>query len=133
MATSPNYIRFTHLISSEIIAVNQTLTAAMDYDINQMIKYFYKSMTNSVLKIFKALSDPTRINIAKKLLTRKELSCQELMSHFPLSQPALSHHFNKLIDAEILTVRKDGTNHYYAVNKDYLDKLGIDIQKIIKL
>lgn len=89
-------------------------------------------MSSAGLKIFKALSDSTRINIVKKLLTKKELSCQELMSHFPLSQPTLSHHFNKLIDAEILTVRKDGANHYYAVNQDYLDKLGIDIQKIVK-
>lgn len=89
-------------------------------------------MYNVVLKIFKALSDPTRIDIVKMLLVKKELSCQELMTHFPLSQPALSHHFSKLIDSEILTARKDGTNHYYKVNQDYLDKLGIDIQKIFK-
>lgn len=84
-------------------------------------------MDTIVLKVFKALSDQTRIDIIKKILARKELSCQELMSHFPLSQPTLSHHFNKLIDAEILTVRKNGANHYYTVSQEYLNKLGIDI------
>lgn len=89
-------------------------------------------MSNIVLKIFKALSDPTRMDIVKMLLVKEELSCQELMTHFPLSQPALSHHFNKLIDSEILMCRKDGTNHYYKVNQDYLDKLGINIQKMLR-
>ncbi len=88
-------------------------------------------MPGVVLKVFKALADPTRINIIKKLLTKKELSCQELMSHFPLSQPTLSHHFNKLVDSGILSLRKDGVNHYYEVNRQYLKKLGIDIQQIV--
>lgn len=89
-------------------------------------------MSSIVIKIFKALADPTRIDIVKMLLVKKELSCQELMTHFSLSQPALSHHFSKLIDSEILMCRKDGTNHYYKVNQGYLDKLGIDIQKIFR-
>lgn len=89
-------------------------------------------MSKNTLKVFKALADQTRIKIVKKLLGNDEVSCQELMKHFPLSQPALSHHFSKLLDSGILHARKDGVSHYYSVNKTYLAHLGIDIDKITK-
>ncbi len=88
-------------------------------------------MSKDIVNVFKALSDDTRIDIIRKLLKQTELSCQQLMKFFSLSQPTLSHHFNKLIDAEVLTVRKDGVNHYYGVNKKYLENMGIDINKIV--
>lgn len=84
-------------------------------------------MHASAVKIFKALADSTRIDIVHKLAKHKEVSCKELMKKFPLSQPTLSHHFNKLIDAQILKVRKNGASHFYRVNKAYLKGLGIII------
>ncbi|MBI2051999.1 helix-turn-helix transcriptional regulator [Candidatus Roizmanbacteria bacterium] len=89
-------------------------------------------MAQKLADIFKALSDPTRVSIVRKLLSEKEVSCQMLRTQFSLSQPALSHHFNKLIDANIITVRKNGTSHFYSINKIYLKNLGIDIQKTIE-
>ena len=90
-------------------------------------------MSRLVVKLFKALSDETRVDIIKYLLSnRKELSCQELLDKFPLSQPTLSHHFNKLIDANVLKVRKEGTSHFYSIDNDYLKNFGIDIHKIVK-
>ena len=86
-------------------------------------------MTN-LLKIFKAFSDETRIDILRSLLAKKEISCRELSGRFPLSQPALSHHFNKLIDAEIIIKRKNGTAVYYSINYKYLQNYGFDIKKI---
>ncbi|AHB40142.1 TPA: ArsR family transcriptional regulator [candidate division WWE3 bacterium] len=90
-------------------------------------------MSKNTLKVFKALANRTRIKILKKLVDDEELSCQELMKHFPLSQPTLSHHFGKLIEGGILRVKKDGVSHYYSVNKTYLAGLGVDIEKITKL
>ena len=63
-------------------------------------------MNQQALKIFRALSNKTRGEIIKKLLNQKEISCQQLSGTFSLSQPTLSHHFNKLIDTNILQVRK---------------------------
>jgi ArsR family transcriptional regulator len=80
-------------------------------------------------KLFKALSNQTRIDIVCSLATRKESSCQELMKKFSLSQPTLSHHFNKLIDAKIIQSRRDGVLWYYKLNKSYLKEIGIDINK----
>lgn len=88
-------------------------------------------MSEIVVKIFKSLSDPTRYGIIKSLLQKKEFSCQELSKKFSLSQPALSHHFNKLISAKIINVRKNGTENFYSINRAYLKNMGIDIKKVI--
>ena len=90
-------------------------------------------MSRQIVGLFKALSDETRIDILRRLLREKEIACKELLNNFPLSQPTLSHHFNKLIDANILKERKEGASHIYSINHDYLKKLGIDIQKIVNL
>lgn len=88
-------------------------------------------MNRKTLKVLKALSDKTRAEIIKKLLGQKEISCQELSKKFPLSQPTLSHHFNKLIDANVLQVRKNGVMNFYSIDKKYLKNHGILIEKII--
>ena len=89
-------------------------------------------MSKQVVKLFKALSDETRVDIIRLLLSNgRELSCQELLNKFPLSQPTLSHHFNKLADANILKVRKEGASHFYSIDREYLKNLGIDMHKIV--
>lgn len=88
-------------------------------------------MSRQIIDVFKALSDETRIDILRHLLGKKEIACKELLNNFSLSQPTLSHHFNKLIDANILNERKEGVNHIYSINYQYLRQLGIDIQKIV--
>lgn len=91
-------------------------------------------MGRQAVKLFKALSDETRVDIIRHLLNNgKELSCQELLDKFPLSQPTLSHHFNKLIDANILKERKEGVSHIYSINYQYLKELGVDIQKVVNI
>jgi len=88
-------------------------------------------MARNITKLFKALSDTTRIDIVRNLLTSKEVYCHEIQQKFTLSQPTLSFHLNKLISAEILSVRKEGTSHIYSINQDFLNELGIDIQKLV--
>lgn len=85
------------------------------------------------IKLLKALADETRMKIIKYLFEKKERSCHEVSQRFSLSQPALSHHFNKLIDAEIIKVRKDGVSHFYSINNDFLKSAGIDVSQIIKV
>ena len=90
-------------------------------------------MTSSkqLAKIFKALSDDTRLEIIGHVAKEKEIACQELMKRFPLSQPTMSHHFNKLVKAGGLNNRKDGVVWFYTLNADYLLSLGIQIEKIL--
>lgn len=89
------------------------------------------TQTKQLTKIFKALSDDTRIDILRHVVKEKEIACQELMKRFPLSQPTMSHHFNKLVNAGILNNRRDGVLWFYTINTEFLSKIGLDIAKIV--
>lgn len=89
------------------------------------------SETKQLTKIFKALSDDTRIDILRHVVKEREIACQELMKRFPLSQPTMSHHFNKLVNAGILNNRRDGVLWFYTLNTELLSKVGLDIVKIV--
>ncbi len=88
------------------------------------------SMKKETIKIFKSLADATRLEVIKVMASYNEVTCQELQKHFKLSQPTLSHHFNKLIEANILLYRKEGKMNYYKLNKKLLSDYGININKL---
>lgn len=46
-----------------------------------------------------------------------------------LAQPTLSQHFARLVASEVLTVRKKGTEKFYALNINALERAGIDSAK----
>lgn len=65
--------------------------------------------------VFKALSDPTRRKILR-LLNGREMTAGEISQHFTISLPSLSHHFNALKEADLITARRDRQNIYYSLN-----------------
>lgn len=64
---------------------------------------------------FKALSDPIRREILKKL-KKRDLTPSELNLHFPISGPSLSHHLNALKAANLITADKQGQKIVYSLN-----------------
>lgn len=79
-------------------------------------------------KIFKALSDPARVCIVRKLASPNcsgSFGCAS--SELDLSQPSKSHHFHLLTEAGVVTEHKDGRRKYYQLNHDVLHAAGIDI------
>jgi ArsR family transcriptional regulator, repressor of sdpIR and other operons len=66
-------------------------------------------------EIFKALSDPTRREILRRL-SRGEQTAGELAEHFATGRPTLSHHFNVLRDAGLVRSRRAGQQIYYALD-----------------
>ncbi len=58
-------------------------------------------------KIFKALSDPSRIRILKMLETRPLCVC-EIQHVLKGSQPNVSHHLKTLYEAGLVDSKKDG-------------------------
>lgn len=83
------------------------------------------------LKIFKALADPTRLDMVRTLVAGGgQSSCGKVSSCSSLSQPAMSHHFGKLVEAGVLIEHKDGTQKYYQVNYDLLASAGINAQQL---
>ncbi len=94
-------------------------------------------MTDDVkVKVLKALSDPVRLDIVRKLAAEGDCDCEksfeQLSDDSCLSQPSMSHHFSKLADAGILFERKDGRSKYCSLNRDLLTAVGIDIDALTK-
>ncbi|MEK4876967.1 MULTISPECIES: ArsR/SmtB family transcription factor [Paenibacillus] len=75
------------------------------------------------VKIFKALGEPTRLNIVKLLSKHKELCCTELGEHLDFKGSTLSHHLKQLVDCGVLRLsRKEGTYHFYQLNQETLKR-----------
>ncbi len=65
--------------------------------------------------LFKALADPTRRQILKRL-RRGSATAGEIADDFDMSKPSLSHHFNVLKDAELLRNERRGQHIVYSIN-----------------
>lgn len=75
----------------------------------------------SINAVFEALSHPVRRQILG-LLKKGPMSAGELASHFDLSKPTLSVHFNKLKEAELVAVERQGTSLIYHLNMSILEE-----------
>ncbi len=65
--------------------------------------------------VFKALADPTRRSILR-LLADKERTAGQLAEQFDISAPSMSHHFNILKQADLVTARRSGQQIVYTLN-----------------
>ncbi len=70
--------------------------------------------------VFKALSDPTRREILKKLASGSQ-SAGELAETFNISKPSMSHHFNVLKAAELVRSQREGQSIVYTLNSTVLE------------
>jgi len=74
--------------------------------------------------VLKALSDPTRLDIFRRIAAGKGPVCVcRLTERFPVSQPTISHHLKVLREAGLVTVEKRGTWSYFEVAAGGLDVL----------
>lgn len=81
--------------------------------------------------IFKSLADPTRLEIVRKLVKEEDCaSCSKVSRVSSLSQPAMSHHFAKLVDAGVLLEAKEGKEKIYTLNTELLASRGLDPYKL---
>lgn len=69
--------------------------------------------TEALLKVFKTLTDPTRIRLLA-LLEREELAVQELTEILGIPQSTVSRHLGILREAGALRDRRAGTHVYYS-------------------
>jgi len=68
--------------------------------------------SETLQKVFKTFSDPTRLRILT-LLEREELAVQELMDILGMAQSRVSRHLAILREAGLLRDRRDGTYVFY--------------------
>ncbi|WP_318312757.1 ArsR/SmtB family transcription factor [Flagellimonas crocea] len=84
-----------------------------------------------VEKISKALSDTNRLKIIKAIQSCEEkLECSAIISFLNLSQPSVSHHIKKLVDADLIMPQKEGRFYFYSLNKKVMDSYLNALQKL---
>jgi ArsR family transcriptional regulator, arsenate/arsenite/antimonite-responsive transcriptional repressor len=75
-------------------------------------------------RLFKALADPHRVKIVNLLATSPDPVCVcEFTGPLGLSQPTVSHHLKKLVQAGLLEREQRGTWAYYSLDRDALGRL----------
>lgn len=79
-----------------------------------------------LIKIFKALADPVRLNILRILSKREsELGCGEVGELLDMSKSAVSYHFKTLREAGLTITRKAGQNKFVRLNHETLEKYSL--------
>lgn len=82
--------------------------------------------------VFKALADPARVRIVNLLLRTGEPVCVcDMTPATGLSQPTVSHHLKKLVDAGLLRREQRGTWAYYSIDDAAMTRLAavVDVRK----
>lgn len=90
---------------------------------------------DNIVAILKSLADETRLSVVRNLARNdNEVVGSEIVTDcsaaLRLSQPTMSHHFNKLVAAGVLIERKSGVEKFYRLNIELLTSIGIDTSKL---
>ena len=85
-----------------------------------------------LIKVFKTLSDETKIRILKILQERDELCVCEIMQALDISQSRASRNLGILKDAGFVSDRRDGLWVYYFLNKEKINKYHQAINALMK-
>jgi DNA-binding transcriptional ArsR family regulator len=70
----------------------------------------------------RALAEPRRRDILR-LVRDDEQTVSDIAEHFDVSRPAISQHLRVLADAELVTIRPEGTRRYYRARPEGLAEL----------
>lgn len=77
-----------------------------------------------LVRVFKALADPTRLEILRLLAAQRGPTCVcDVVAHFGLSQPTISHHLRVLREAGLLRTSKQGVWSFYEADPGARDAL----------
>ena len=71
---------------------------------------------------FKALNDPTRREILE-LLQQRDMTAGEIVEHFDLTGPSISHHLDLLKQAGLVNAEKQGQFVLYSLNTTVVDDI----------
>jgi hypothetical protein len=75
-----------------------------------------------LLNFFKALAHESRLRLLG-FVAEREHNVQELAVRMALKEPTVSHHLALLRDVGLVSMRQDGTTHWYTLESKTLSKL----------
>lgn len=91
--------------------------------VDQVTSQLNEQNTLAAAKIFKALSDETRIKIAYALFLEKELCVCDVAAIVSSSTATASHHLRLLKNLGLAKYRKDGKLVFYSLVDEHVKQL----------
>lgn len=87
--------------------------------------------TNKMAKVFKALSNPNRLELYLKIAESYESSypnesecfVTDIIQSLNIGAPTISHHIKELANAELITTEKKGKFLICRVNKELVEEI----------
>ncbi len=79
-----------------------------------------------LLNFFKVLAHESRLRLLG-FLAEQEYSVSELAKLMNLKDPTVSHHLGKFVELGLVTMRQDGTTHYYRLDATALQRLNKEL------
>jgi ArsR family transcriptional regulator len=73
------------------------------------------------VRVARALGDPTRFEMLRRIAAAGEINCRDLTTLFPVSQATVSHHLKILADAGLIQARRQGQFHYFGLRPAALE------------
>jgi ArsR family transcriptional regulator, lead/cadmium/zinc/bismuth-responsive transcriptional repressor len=99
------------------------VTCIHEDKVNNVMTKLNDVKTIDVAKIFKALSDETRIKIAYALSIEEELCVCDVAQIVEATTATTSHHLRLLKKLGIATYRKEGKLVYYSLDDSHVKQL----------
>jgi DNA-binding transcriptional ArsR family regulator len=84
----------------------------------------------SVVRLHRALGDPTRMRILK-LLAGRDLYATEIAQQLDLSKPTIKHHLALLRAAGLVTITESGAVVYYSLRRNRLDDASVELKRFL--
>ncbi|MFX1294977.1 MAG: ArsR/SmtB family transcription factor [Promethearchaeota archaeon] len=85
------------------------------------------------IKMYKALADKNRLLIFNMLLENEEMCICEFSIALEKTQPTISHHIQKLEEADLIEGIKRGKFIHYRIKKETAEKMFQQLREILYL
>lgn len=102
---------------------NFQVTTVGNEDVNRVQNELQKKNILEVAKLFKALSDETRMKIAYTLTIKDELCVYDVANIVGATTATASHHLRHLKNLGLAKDRKEGKLVYYSLDDDHVRQL----------
>ena len=98
-------------------------TIINEQKVKSVKKQIDEKVTMDVSKVFRALSDPTRLKISYALYKGEELCVCDVAEIVGATNATASHHLRLLRDLGLAKYRKEGKLVYYSLDDDHVKQL----------
>jgi ArsR family transcriptional regulator len=84
-----------------------------------------------LVRIAKALGDPTRLRIYEEISASEEMFCKQIVEKYHLTPGTISHHLKILADADLIDTRREGQFIYLKSRPETIRAYGKALSNIV--